>query len=82
MATLKVLHDKVGGTLSIFWGDPAESASCDDAAGDVVVVLDGDERPIGVELITYRPDDEQPLAVELSTFEQPAQDRILTEVSA
>ena len=82
MATLQVLRDKVGGTLSIFWGDPAESAGVDDAAGDVVVVLDGAQRPIGIELIVYRPLDETPLRVEVSTFDSPAAKRPHREVSA
>jgi hypothetical protein len=68
MDTVRVIHDRAGQTLTVWFGDPArESVSSVDDAG-VVVMKDEDGRVIGVEVLSYTG---QPQAVALEVADAP-----------
>ena len=68
MDTVRVIHDREGQTLTVWFGDPArESVSSVDDAG-VVVMKDEDGRVIGVEVLSYTG---QPQAVALEVAGAP-----------
>ena len=69
MDTIKVIHDAVGHTLTVWWDDPSKEHICTETAEEVVLIKDATGRVIGFELLHYRPSSGDPnLAVE--TFVQ------------
>ena len=68
MDTVRVIHDRAGQTLTVWFGDPTrESVSSVDDAG-VVVMKDEEGRVIGVEILSYTG---QPRAVALEMPDTP-----------
>jgi hypothetical protein len=51
---IKVIHDAVGHTLTVWIDDPKE-AVCEETADEVVVMKDRKGRIIGFELLHYKP---------------------------
>jgi uncharacterized protein YuzE len=51
MEKLRVLYDREGETLTIWWGDPRAEVVCDNVGDndDVILMMDADGRVIGVE---------------------------------
>lgn len=65
MDKIKVIHDAVGHTLTVWRDDPAREHVCEETAEEVVLMKDSTGRVIGFELLHYRPaGDEAGLAVE------------------
>lgn len=65
MDTIKVIHDAVGHTLTVWLDDPAKEHVCEETRDEVVLMKDADGRVIGFELLHYRPSrPEAGLAVE------------------
>ena len=59
MAKVKVIHDPIGRTLTVWFGDPSkESLSVpagDDTKDDCVLMVDANGNVLGFEIINYRP---------------------------
>jgi hypothetical protein len=55
MDKIKVIHDAVGHTLTVWFDDPAKEHVCEETAEEVVLIKDLDGRVIGFELLHYRP---------------------------
>jgi uncharacterized protein YuzE len=65
MDKIRVIHDTVGHTLTIWVGDPQSEHVAEETADEVVVMKDAQGRVIGVEVLHYRPATVEPgLAVE------------------
>jgi hypothetical protein len=66
MDKVKVIHDMVGHTLTVWLDDPAKEHVCEETVDEVVLMKDVDGRVIGFELLHYRPHSaaEASLAVE------------------
>ena len=72
MDTIKVIHDAVGHTLTVWLDDPATEHICEETRDDVVLMKDARGRVIGFELLHYRPADATTgLAVETVVKAQP-----------
>lgn len=72
MDKIKVVHDAVGHTLTVWLDDPAKEYMCEETRDEVVLMKDASGRVIGFELLHYRP--VQPaagLAVETVVVGQP-----------
>jgi hypothetical protein len=72
MDKIKVVHDAVGHTLTVWLDDPAKEYMCEETRDEVVLMKDASGRVIGFELLHYRP--AQPatgLAVETVVVGQP-----------
>jgi uncharacterized protein YuzE len=59
MAKIKVIHDPIGHTLTVWFGDPATERMSvpagDDTKDDCVLMVDADGKVLGFEIINYRP---------------------------
>jgi hypothetical protein len=54
MDTVRVIHDREGQTLTVWFGDPMrETVASTDDDGGVVIMKDADGRAIGVEVLGY-----------------------------
>src|SRR2546430_10209918 len=54
MEKIKVIHDAVGHTLTVWLGDPAAEHVCEETAEELVVMKDASGRVIGFELLQDR----------------------------
>lgn len=65
MDKIKVVHDTVGHTLTVWLDDPGQEQVCEETADEVVLIKDASGRVIGFELLNYHPKGaEKGLAVE------------------
>lgn len=65
MDKVKVIHDAVGHTLTVWLDDPAKEVVCEETTDEVILMKDAQGRVIGFEVLHYRPADAQAgLAVE------------------
>ena len=58
MKPIKVLFDRVGNTLNIWFDDPQKEHSSIETSDEVVLVKDADGRVIGVEVLNFLSSDE------------------------
>jgi hypothetical protein len=52
---IKVFHDEVGHTLTIWIDDPAKEEVCAETTDEVVIMKDKSNRVIGFEVLNYTP---------------------------
>ncbi len=72
MDKIKVVHDAVGHTLTVWLDDPAKEHVCEETRDEIVLMKDASGRVIGFELLHYRPTQaEAGLAVETVVVGQP-----------
>ncbi|MER3422884.1 MAG: DUF2283 domain-containing protein [Nitrospiraceae bacterium] len=65
MDKIKVIHDAVGHTLTVWLDDPGKEHVCQETTDEVVLMKDATGKVIGFEMLHYRPADETAgLAVE------------------
>ena len=68
MDKIKVIHDQVGHTLTIWLGDPSTECIAEETAGEVVMMKNKLGKVIGFELLHYHPlsksEEEEGLSVE------------------
>jgi len=55
MDKIKVIHDMVGHTLTVWLDDPSKEHICEETTDEVVLMKDANGRVIGFELLHYRP---------------------------
>ncbi len=55
MGKIKVIHDAVAQTLTMWFDDPSKKSVCEETSEEVVLIKDGRGRVIGFELLHYRP---------------------------
>lgn len=69
MAHIRVIHDSVGETLTVYWREPSRDQVCEET-GDGVILIKNQHtgEVIGFERLYYRPDtQEQTVTVETVT---------------
>jgi hypothetical protein len=54
MEKLKVIHDVVGHTLTVWFDDPSKEHVCEETPEEVVIIKDVQGHLIGFELLHYR----------------------------
>ncbi len=65
MEKIKVLHDTLGQTMTIWFDDPAKEEICEETTEEVVIMKDNKGSIIGLELLHYSPKgNQQGLSVE------------------
>ena len=65
MDKIKVIHDAVGHTLTVWFDDPSKETICEETADEVVLMKNAERRIIGFELLHYHPaEDQAGIAVE------------------
>ena len=53
MEKVKVIHDTVGKTLTIWFADSSKEAICEETTDEVVLMKDARGKVIGVEILAY-----------------------------
>ncbi|ASC69584.1 hypothetical protein XM38_005110 [Halomicronema hongdechloris C2206] len=53
MAAVKVYHDKVGNTLTVWFGEPSDEYICEETADEVILMKDQAGKVIGFEKLNY-----------------------------
>jgi hypothetical protein len=53
MEKIKIVHDQVGKTLTIWLGDPKSEHICEETTDEVVLMKDAKGRIIGLEILGY-----------------------------
>jgi hypothetical protein len=57
MAHIRVIHDRVGETLTVYWGEPSADQVCEEAGNGVLLIKNArTEEVVGFERLYYRPD--------------------------
>jgi uncharacterized protein YuzE len=69
MDKIKVIHDAVGHTLTVWFDDPKKEHVCEETTEEVVLMKDEAGRVIGFELLHYRPT-AKPTALAVETVVQ------------
>ena len=59
MDKIKVIHDAVGHTLTVWFDDPSKETICEETADEVVLMKNAERRIIGFELLHYHPAEDQ-----------------------
>lgn len=67
MASVKVHVDRVGNTLTVWFGDPADEYVCEETGDEVILMKDRHGTVIGFEKLNYRPPAAEPLQVTVDT---------------
>lgn len=55
MDKIKVIHDTVGHTLTVWFDDPSKESVCEETSEEVILIKNVEGRVIGFELLHYRP---------------------------
>lgn len=55
MDKIRVIHDTVGHTLTVWLDDPTSEHVCEETADELVLMKDASGKIIGFELLHYRP---------------------------
>ncbi len=50
---VRILHDRLGNTLTVWFDDPAKEAVCEEVGDDIVLMKDRRGRVIGFERLNY-----------------------------
>ena len=65
MDKIKVVHDTVGHTLTVWFAEPSQEYICEETTDEVILIKDKAGNVIGFELLHYKPvDKSQGLLVE------------------
>jgi Na+-translocating ferredoxin:NAD+ oxidoreductase RnfG subunit len=67
MEKIKVIHDAVGHTLTVWLGDPANEHISEETTEEVVVMKDASGRVIGFEVLHYHPSETPELGLAVET---------------
>ena len=55
MDKIKVIHDAVGHTLTVWFDEPSKESICEETTEEVVLMKNAEGRVIGFELLHYHP---------------------------
>ena len=67
MAQVKVFYDDIGGTLSVWWGNPQDEEVCEETGHGIILIKDKEGKVIGLENLFYSGGDPKDFAVEAKT---------------
>jgi len=68
MEKIKVIHDVVGHTLTIWLEDPNKEVTCEETTEEVVLIKNREGAVIGFELLHYEPPGSQPSGLTVETI--------------
>lgn len=67
MAEVKVLYDREGKTLTVWFEDASQESVCEETGDEVVLIKDASGHVIGFEKLNFSVDDPSMLRVALET---------------
>lgn len=53
MAQIKIYYDRVGNTLSVWFGDPQEEVICEETGDEVILIKNKSGQVIGFERLNF-----------------------------
>jgi len=68
MAQVKVFHDRIGNTLTVWFGDPDTEVEVEETGDEVVLMKDKDGKVIGFEKLNFVPASSEPIRVAFETM--------------
>jgi uncharacterized protein YuzE len=68
MAQVKVFHDRIGNTLTVWFGDPEAEYEVEETGDEVVLMKNLDGKVIGFEKLNFMPTSAEPIRVAFETF--------------
>lgn len=68
MAQVKVFHDRVGNTLTVWFGDPESEVEAEETGDEVVLMKDKDGKVIGFEKLNFVPASSEPIRIAFETI--------------
>jgi hypothetical protein len=57
MAHIKVIHDAIGETLTVYWDDPEREEVCEAVGHGIILIKDAQGEVIGFEGLYFKPKD-------------------------
>ena len=69
MAEITLHYDKGTESLTIWFGDPESGVNSDLTDSGVVVMEDVQGRPLGIEVLNFKPVDDEPLTASLKLYD-------------
>ena len=54
MAQIKVIHDPIGETLTVYWEDPEREAICEEVGQGIILIKDARGEIIGFERLYFK----------------------------
>lgn len=71
MAKIKILHDQIGETLTIYFHEPSEHQICELNDDEMILIKDeATKQLLGFELLHYKPEDSSELVIESESFNE------------
>ena len=67
MAEIKVFYDRVGNTLTVWFGDPQTEYLCQETGDEVILMKDKSGRVIGFERLNFSVAESEPWRVAFET---------------
>ena len=55
MAHIKVIHDPLGQTLTVYWDDPEREEVCEEIGQGIILIKDAQGEVIGFERLYFKP---------------------------
>ena len=55
MAHIKVIHDSVGETLTLYWDNPEREEICEEVGHSIILIKDAQGEVIGFERLYFKP---------------------------
>jgi hypothetical protein len=55
MAQIKVIHDLMGETLTVYWDDPEHEEVCEEVGQGLILIKDAQGEVIGFERLYFKP---------------------------
>lgn len=68
MAQVKVFHDRIGNTLTVWFGDPETEVEVEETGDEVVLMKNKDGKMIGFEKLNFMPASSEPIRVAFETM--------------
>jgi hypothetical protein len=67
MAQVKVYYDRIGNTLTVWFGNPEEEYEAEETGDEIILMKDGQGRVIGFEKLNFLLPQLEPLRVAFET---------------
>ncbi|MCP4167982.1 MAG: DUF2283 domain-containing protein [Chloroflexi bacterium] len=67
MAEVKVYYDRLGNTLTVWFGDPTEEYEVEETGNEIVLMKDKQDKVIGFEKLNFTVNQPEPLRVAFET---------------
>ena len=64
MEKVKLIHDKVSNTLTVWIGDPHDEHVCEETSDEIILIKDKKGKVIGFEFLHYHPKEQADFSVE------------------